>query len=179
MTVTIAPRQTVSYPDILPAMGLSGVGTMDLVLPVGDQIPNPIAVVRLYNDGGNAGTSGFTEDLIDPYGERVLLAGATGYLIGPSDPSRFRYNIGIRTLSSGASLRVNVHASDGTPLRSVPKSYPATHFEQVDATSFLGGALGPDQSIEIIILSGSGIIYGATADNTTNDSSIQFARQSD
>ena len=33
--------------------------------------------------------------------------------------------------------------------------------------------------IEISIVTGSAIIYGATADNTTNDSSIQFARQSD
>jgi len=179
MDFKVAPRQTVSYPDILPAMGLSGVGTMDLVLPVGNQIPNLIAVVRLYNDGGAAGTSGFTEDLIDPFGERVLSAGATGYLIGPADPSRFRYNIGIRTLSSEASLTVNVYASDGTLVRSVRKRYPPTHFEQVDATSFLGAALGPDQSIEIIVVTGSAIIYGATADNTTNDSSIQFARQSD
>src|ERR1700693_1833325 len=174
MTVTIAPGQTVSYPDILPAMGLSAVGTMDLVLPVGDRVPSPIATVRLYNDGGAAGTSGFTEDLIDPYGERVLQAGATGYLLGPADPSRFRYNIGLRTLSSGASLKVTVHASDGTVIRTVSHSYPPTHFEQTDAASFLGGALGSDQSIEISIVSGSAIIYGATADNTTNDSSIQF-----
>jgi len=111
----VAPGQTISTTDILAVMGLSGVGTMDLVLPVaGSQIPNPIAVVRLYNDGGAAGTSGFTEDLIDPFGERVLLAGATGFLIGPADTSRFRYNIGLRTLSSGASLKATIHASDGT-----------------------------------------------------------------
>lgn len=180
LVFAVAPGQTVASPDILATMGLSGVGTMDLLLPVvGSQIPNPIAVVRLYNDGGAAGTSGFTEDLIDPFGERVLLAGATGFLIGPADTNRFRYNIGLRTLSSGASLKATIRASDGTVIRTVSHSYPPTHFEQTDVSAFIGGALDPNQSIEISILSGSTIIYGATADNTTNDSSIQFARQSD
>jgi hypothetical protein len=64
-------------------------------------------------------------------------------------------------------------------IRTVSHSYPLTHFEQTDAASFLGGTLGPDQSIEISVMSGSAIIYGAMADNTTNDSSIKFARQSD
>jgi hypothetical protein len=34
----------------------------------------------------------------------------------------------------------------------------------------------PNASIEISVSSGSAIIYGATIDNVTNDSSIQFAR---
>ena len=73
-------------------------------MPVGNQLPNPIAAVRLYNDGGSAGTSSFTEDLIDP---------------------------------------------------------------------------DPNQSIDISVETGSAIVYGATADNTTNDSSLRFGRRSD
>jgi hypothetical protein len=85
----------------------------------------------------------------------------------------------IREVNQVLQILVKKSLGENVTLYEVSHSYPPTHFEQTDAASLLGGALGPDQSIEISIVSGSAIIYGATADNTTNDSSIQFARQSD
>jgi hypothetical protein len=177
LPISVNAGQTISYTDILATMGQSGVGSMDLVLPDGSQVP--VVVVRVYNDGGAAGTTGFTEDLVDPSGTiqgESLFGGATGYILGPSDTAHFRYNIGVRTLFGGATLTATVRDSSGTVLRTSSVSYPPTYLQQVDATSFLGAPLGNDQSIELSVSTGSAIIYGATADNTTNDPSIQFAR---
>jgi hypothetical protein len=176
LPISVAAGQTISYTDILATMGQSGVGSMDLVLPDASQAP--IVVVRVYNDAGAAGTTGFTEDLIDPNGsfsDAVLFGGVTGFILGPSDTAHFRYNIGVRTLFGGASITATVRDSAGNVLRTTTATYPPTYLQQVDAATFLGAPLGNDQSIQISVSTGAAIIYGATADNTTNDPSIQFA----
>jgi len=166
-----------SYVDLVAAMGQSGVGSVDIVLPDGSQVP--IVVARVYNDGGAAGTTGFTEDLVDPsgsFGSPTISAGITGYILGPADVSHFRYNIGVRSLFSGASLTVTAHDSTGAVLGTNSVTYPPTYLQQVDAASFLGIPLTNNDSIEISVSNGSAIIYGATADNTTNDPSLQYGR---
>jgi len=45
------------------------------------------------------------------------------------------------------------------------------------STDFLGVALAGGESITISIDSGSAIVYGATADNITQDPSLQVARR--
>jgi hypothetical protein len=174
---SVAAGQTISYTDILATMGQSGVGSMDLILPAGSQVP--VITVRVYNDAGAAGTSGFTEDLVEPGGSflgETLFAGVTGYLIGPADAAHFRYNIGVRSLFSGVFLTVTERDASGATVRAATQSFPPTYLVQVDAAAFLGGPLGNNHSLQISVSDGSAIIYGATADNTTNDPSIEFAR---
>ena len=50
-------------------------------------------------------------------------------------------------------------------MRTVTNTYTANYFTQVDAATFAGGAIGPDQSIQITVSSGSAIIYGTVALN--------------
>src|SRR5207248_9769215 len=107
---------------------------------------------------------------------RVLFAGATGFLIAPTDPARFRFNVGIRTLFSGAFVTFRVHDSSGALVTTVTKEYQPNTFEQQSADTLLGVPLAADDSIDVSVSGGSAIIYGATVDNTTNDPSIQFAR---
>jgi hypothetical protein len=169
--------QTSSYIDLVAAMGQSGVGSVDIVLPDGSQVP--VVVTRVYNDGGAAGTTGFTEDLVDPsgaFGSPTISAGITGFILGPADVAHFRYNIGVRSLFSGASLTVTAHDSSGAVLGTNSVTYPPTYLQQLDAASFLGVPLTNNDSIEISVSNGAAIIYGATADNITNDPSLQYAR---
>jgi hypothetical protein len=169
--------QTSSYIDLVAAMGQSGVGSVDIVLPDGSQVP--IVVARVYNDGGAAGTTGFTEDLVDPNGPflgPVLSAGVTGYIVGPADVAHFRYNIGVRSLFSGASLTVTAHDSTGAVIGTNTVTYPPTYLQQLDAASFLGIPLTNNDSIELSVSNGAAIVYGATADNITNDPSLQYGR---
>jgi hypothetical protein len=169
---SLAPHQTKDFADLLPAMNQSGVGTLDLVPATG---PAPLTVVRIFNDAGAAGTTGFNEDQIRT--EDALTAGQRAVLIAPIDPAKFRFNIGVRTLASGASITLTVRNAKGVVTQTVPKTYPATFFQQGSATDVLGVSLGANDSIQISVDSGSLIVYGATADDTTQDPSLQLAKK--
>ena len=164
--------QTLFLGDVLAAMGQTGIGSMDIVATTGAA---PVASVRLYNDGGALGTSGFTEDSWKP--TDALSAGMRGALVGPFDTVLFRFNVGVRTLAGGATIAITVRNSAGAVVRSLSRSYPPNFFQQTDVATFLGLLpLGSNQSITIDVVSGSLFIYGATADNRTNDPAVQFAK---
>jgi hypothetical protein len=177
LNFTVGPQGTISYADLVETMGQSGLGTLDVVLPASTQLP--VIAARVFNDAAAAGTAGFTEEAIDPSGSfesRVLFAGSTSFLVAPSDTTRFRFNIGVRSLLSGAFVTFRQRDASGAIVRSVTKEYDPTFYEQQPAQTLLGGPIGPNDSIEVSVSSGSAIIYGATIDNTTNDPSVQFAR---
>lgn len=165
--------QTIEYPDLLPAMGRSGLGSMDLIVVSGAA---PIIVARIYNDAGSAGTTGMAIDLLAP--STALAAGDTGIIIAPSDPAKYRLNFGVRTLSAGATMQIIVRDKNGTMRTSVTKSYGPNFFEQVSASGYLGIDLLGSDSIAFTINSGGALIYGASTDNTTQDPSLQYAKKS-
>jgi hypothetical protein len=178
MPFTLDSDQTVSWSDVVDAMGITGLGTLDLMLPPASS--SPVIVTRVYNDAGASGTSGFTEDAIDPTqrgsGSPVLTGGTTGILVAPADLTRYRFNIGIRTLTSGAGFLVTVRSADGTSVHGELRSYDPNFFEQTSASEFANVPIHENDSIEISVSRGSAVIYGATTDNTTNDPSFQYAR---
>jgi hypothetical protein len=171
---SLEPGETRSIPDLLPSMGLTGLGSLDV-------IPNsfsalPIVAVRVFNDAGTFGTTGFVEDLLVP--ADALGAGETGTLVAPPDSAQFRYNVGVRTLGAGATLAITQRNSTGAVVKGLTRTYPQNYFEQRDSAAFLEGpAVSSNDTIAIRVVSGSAIVYGATIDNRTNDPSIQFARR--
>jgi hypothetical protein len=170
----LAPGETIAISDLLPAMSQSGLGSVDLLTPDGE---TPESVVRIFNDAGEAGTTGMSQE---PLGEaEALHAGVTGALIAPASAARSRFNIGIRTLSDGATLAITVRGSDGTVTHTTTKTWPSDFFEQRSATDFLGTALGADDSIALRVDAGSAVVYGSTTDNITQDPSLQLARAVD
>lgn len=171
---TLTPGQVVSYSDVATMFGRSGIGSIDLLTTQTASIP--FVVTRVYNDVGAAGTSGLTEELIEISGDRVINVGATAFLVAPPDPSRTRFNIGVRSLLAGATLTVVLRDSTGGVVKTLTKTYPPNWFSQVDSTSFLTGtALQGSESIAITVTAGSVVAYGSTTDNITNDPAIQFA----
>ncbi|HXH37667.1 MAG TPA: hypothetical protein VNN08_03490 [Thermoanaerobaculia bacterium] len=174
VTYTVAAGQVVTYPDIVATFGRSGLGSVDLITATG--ATKPVIITRVYNDAGTLGTSGLTEDTIDPADTRVINAGFTAFLVTPVDPTKTRFNIGVRTGFSGATLTAVLRDTNGTVLKTVTKTYQPNWFEQVGSDTFFNGTvIGPNQSIAITVSSGSAIVYGSTTDNTTNDPNIQFA----
>lgn len=164
--------------DVVAAMGQTGKGSLDISVPAG---PNPpMLLARVYNDGGAAGTSSFTEEAI-AYSDavetesHVLARGVTAFLVAPRDPARSRFHIGVRTLYSGATIQLTVRDATGTVVRTLSHTYTANYYIQTDAATFAGGPVAGDQTIQITVTSGSIIVYGTSTDNTTNDPSIQFA----
>jgi hypothetical protein len=179
LSFSVGAGAAVSYDDLVASMGQTGLGSIDVVLP--EPTPLHVLVARIYNDAGAAGTSGFTEEEIDSDSSserfsRILFAGATAFLVAPSDVAHFRFNIGVRSLLSGAVITFTQRDASGVLVRTVTKTYQPTFYEQQSAETFLGGPLGANDSIQASVSGGSAIVYGATVDNTTQDPSIQFAR---
>ena len=172
LAYTLGPGQIQYFADLPAAMGQSGIGSFDVMATQGS--PSPSASIRVYSDGGLAGTTGFTEDIMRI--PDALGAGARGVLVGPFDTAVFRSNVGVRTLSGGAAIVVTVRDSIGNIMRTFTRVYAPSFFQQTDIATFLGVALGANQSVTIEVFSGSLFIYVATADNRTNDPAIQFAR---
>jgi hypothetical protein len=179
VTYNVAAGQVVTYSDIVATFSRSGLGSIDLITASG--ATKPVIITRVYNDAGTLGTSGLTEDTIDPADPRVINAGFTAFLVTPVDPTKTRFNIGVRTGFSGATLTATLRDTNGLTLKTVTKTYQPNWFEQVDANgatpaSFFGlTAVGANQSISINVSSGSAIVYGSTTDDITNDPNIQFA----
>ena len=169
---SLAPGQTQSIPDLLPAMGRSGLGSADIEATSGSP---PVATARVFNDAGTAGTTGFTEEAIRP--EDALPAGSHGVLLFPSDLVAFRFNIGVRTLEAGASINLTLRDAAGAVVANLRRDFPAAYHLQQTATEFLSGSMPPPGgSVTVEILSGSAIVYGATVDNVTGDPSLQIAQ---
>jgi uncharacterized protein YjdB len=171
---SIAPGKTLSFADLLPAMGVSGgIGSVDLV---GDPTsPLPLAIARVFNDGGAAGTTGLTEEAMLP--ADALTASTSAVLFAPDDAQRFRLNIGIRTLTEGATMTITVRDRDGLVVKTVTRTDPPSFFTQISSAVLLDGhALVGGETLTFEVSGGSAFLYGATTDNTTNDPSVQFGR---
>jgi hypothetical protein len=175
LAFTIGPGRIAPWSDVVAALGQTGLGSLDIAITAGDFWP--LAVTRVYNDAGSAGTSGLSESYVTPmvgFQSHFLKRGSIGFLLTPQDTGRMRLNIGVRTWFSGADITATLIEGTGVPVRTVTKSYPPIWFEQTDAASFLGGPIAANQSIRFTINAGSAVIYGSTTDNTTNDPAIQL-----
>ncbi|HET8774699.1 MAG TPA: Ig-like domain-containing protein [Thermoanaerobaculia bacterium] len=172
---TIAPGKTLAFDDLLPAMGLgSGLGSADLVAD--DLSALPVALARVFNDGGAAGTTGLTESAL-AFSD-ALSGGGSGVLFAPEDVQRFRLNIGVRSLDEGATLAIVVRDRNGVDVKSANPTIPPSYFRQFSPPELLDGyTVTGGETITLTVTSGSAYIYGSTTDNTTNDPSVQFAHR--
>ncbi|HYK02086.1 MAG TPA: hypothetical protein VE974_10030 [Thermoanaerobaculia bacterium] len=173
LAYSILPGRTLAFADLLPAMGVAGgLGSADLIADAGSAFP--VALGRVFNDAGAAGTSGLGIDALPL--DRALQAGSTGALLAPDDAQRFRLNIGVRTLDTGAAMTITVRDRDGAIVKTVSRTDGPVSFFQVSSAALLGGyVLTGGETISFEMTSGSAFIYGATTDNITNDPSMQFA----
>ena len=167
-----------SVPDGLKLRGgkgvATGLGTADIAADAGSSLPTLLA--RVFNDAGVLGTSGLTEEIITA--DVALQTGDSGVLFAPADVQKFRLNVGIRTLSAGASMNVTVRDKDGVTVKTTSHSYAPTFFTQPTSSTFLDGySLTGGETITIELTAGGAILYGSTTDNTTNDPSVQFVRK--
>lgn len=174
LAYSLAPGKTVAYDDLLPAMGVpTGLGSADLI-PDGDS-PFPIATVRIFNDAGAKGTSGFAGEPLPA--DDAIGAGTTAALLAPADMQRFRLNVGIRTLDA-TTMTIIVRDRDGVVVKTVEKSYAANSFVQPTASALVDNyVLQGGESLSFTVTAGSAFIYGATTDNVTNDPSQLFAHK--
>jgi hypothetical protein len=171
LAYTLPAYGTIAYPDVVASLGVSGLGSLDIV---SNSSAPPLANAHIFNDLGVAGTSGFTESAASPM--NALQPGDYAFLSEPADLTNYRMTIGIRTLSAGAAIAVVHYDSNGNKVGStITKTYSPSYFEHVPLATFLGGAQPiANGQVKIVPTSGQVIVYGSTADNRTNDSTIYF-----
>jgi hypothetical protein len=163
--VFLAPGFSAYFPDVVKnQLKTSGLGSLDIlaILP-------PVITARVYNDGGTAGTQGFTEEIVTSDG--IMRAPQQGTLPYPGDPTNFRINVGVRTFDDGATVSFTLYSSTGTMRRTEARTYGPNSFEQFGAST-LGAS---DGWMVVYVTQGSAIVYGSYTDNRTNDSSLRYA----
>lgn len=163
----LPPHTTLSFADVVAGLGGSGLGSLDVLADSGGV---PVIVARAYDDQPS-GTTGVTVPAVR-IGD-VLARGESSALIVPRDLIRYRFNIGVRALDTGATLELTIRTPDGQQRHIRNLTFDAHQFLQQPGDVFTGTPLQPNESIQIRLAAGSAIIYGTTIDNTTNDSSIQ------
>ncbi|MGK2859751.1 MAG: hypothetical protein ACSLFQ_21345, partial [Thermoanaerobaculia bacterium] len=168
----LAPHQTMRYTDVVASMNLTGMGSLDVVPSAGGF---PVVMSRIFNDAGDAGTSGMTMDQLDP--ANALQPGQTGLIVGPTDQTKSRLNLGVRTLETATVLSFAVRNSSGQNAGSVSKSFGVNAFIQQSSRDFLGFDIPDDAVVEVSVVSGSAIVYATITDTKTNDPSYQNARR--
>lgn len=166
LNYTLLPYQTVDYPDLLAAFGQTGVGSLDVFTTTGSA---PVIEARVFGDKGGI-DAGAGEELISA--DEALLPGQGGTLLVPSGGATKRFNIGIRSLGSGASMTITIRDRSGSVRRSFSASYPADYFAQFSAADLLGVAPQPGDSIRFALSAGRAVVYGATVDSVTQQIEI-------
>ncbi|MEO8216508.1 MAG: putative Ig domain-containing protein [Acidobacteriota bacterium] len=166
---SLEPGQTLYIADVVAAMGQSGLGSADLVIETGAP---PLVVTRIFNDAGESGTTGMNESTFRV--EEAIQSGQTVVLIGPPDLSKARFNLGVRSLVDGIEFDAVVLNESGQQVGTVTRNFPSNYFLQQSAGDLLGFVIPENASILLTLRSGSGFIYGATTDNTTQDPSMQI-----
>lgn len=167
----LAAFATLSFADVVAEMGGSGLGSLDVLVDGGTL---PTIVARAYDDQP-AGTTGVSVPAVPL--DAILLNNEGGALIAPRDLVRYRFNIGVRAVDSGATLEITVRSASGTTRNARVLTYEAHEFEQLPGSTFAGIALQANDSIQIHIAAGSAIVYATTVDNVTNDGAIQVLRR--
>lgn len=172
-TFLIAPFTTQTHPDLITEMGITGLGSMDVIAT--DGLP-PAVTARVFNDNGDAGTNGFYEDLVAPFDALHSVESASFTLPGNLD--NFRVNAGVRTLSPTMLTISYYEPQGGTPVGgTLFKTYAANYFEQVPLSAFLNDQqLIAGGLLVVRIVTGDAVVYFSTTDNRTNDTSATILR---
>jgi hypothetical protein len=167
---SLEPAETAEV-DLAPLFASGAIGSLD----VNANGALPDVAARIYNDAGEAGTSGMNIEMVNI--DQAMTAGDRAVLIAPADASLARMNIGVRSLESGAMVRFELRSAAGEELRSVELPYAPVFFIQRAASDVLGANIPSGSSITVSVVAGSAIVYGSITDNTTQDPAVQLLRR--
>lgn len=159
---------TISFDDVVERFGYRGLGSVDILVDRGEV---PTVVTRAY-DEQEGRTTGVSVPVV--HIENVLTRNDTAALVVPRDRGRYRFNIGIRAMNTGATLTLITRNASGVERRRRQITLQPNEFLQQPADAVSGITLDANDSIAIDISSGLALVYGTTVDNVTNDSSLQL-----
>jgi hypothetical protein len=162
----------VVYPNFVGnKIGVQGKGSIDVYTRIGFE--PPAVTTRVYDEAGQ-GTKGFTLDALPE--REALQTFESAVLATPTDPARFRMNIGLRTLEGETQVSFDLFNSSGGPRASVTRTYSGNYFQQTDFHSLFDVDQQPGDTIVVTMRRGQAFVYGSVIDNVSNDPSAQIAK---
>ena len=166
-------HRSLTYPNFVKEkIGVTGKGSIDVYTTIGYEPPTVAA--RVYDDAAT-GTKGFTFDALTEREALQLFEFAT--LAVPSDASKFRINIGVRSLSAETQVEFQLYDSNGGNRTALTNTYAPDFYTQTDFRSLFGVDFQPGDTITVIIRRGAAFVYSSNVDNGSNDPSLQLAKQ--
>ena len=160
--------ETQQFDDIVAAIGQSGIGSIDIVPASFYSLETGLlpVEVRLFNESAEGTFGAFEAPVMPPDAYRPI----DWNIFVPS--SRFRVNIGIRTLTN-AHVTFFLIAADGAITEKIV-DYPADYVFLDAADHFFGKVVNPGDSI-VINIAGDNVIaipFHTFTDNSTNDPAV-------
>ena len=176
----VLPGRTAVFDDIMAALHVEGIGSLDILPDAGSSnfYPAPTVRAQLISLGAAGGTLGTDIPVVTMTGPAygAVWSGTLQPRIQVVDPANKRYNVGVCTLSDGVKLTARLVSADGTEKASVTRSYPADYHIQGSLRDWFGDLVAPGDAILLDAthesrpsLPGGAIVYLAETDNTTND----------
>jgi hypothetical protein len=166
---TLAPYQTRSYADLAGDIGVSGIGSIDVVPAVG---PVPAMVVRIVEQSSACKPSAQVPQLAR---EAALTTGASGTVITHVDDAAQRFNVGVRALEEGATVTATLYGTNGSVRATVTHSIAPNALLHTGGSDLMGMPVHANESIVFKVTAGSAIIYGSTANNDGTGMTVQVA----
>ncbi|HVE70543.1 MAG TPA: hypothetical protein VNI54_04175 [Thermoanaerobaculia bacterium] len=168
----IDPQRNVTLPNFVATnLGINGLGSVDVYTTIGFE--PPIAAVRIYDDAGAAGTKGFTLDALPL--DAALQPFENALLFAPNDTTRFRMNLGVRTMEATEVQFLHLDAA-GFQRAFVRRDFPADYFIQGLVRDFTGVDVQAGDQIIVYTQQKAVFAYGSIIDNAANDPSVQVAK---
>ena len=168
MNVSIPPRTTFSYANVLAEIFRIPSGTGALALNVEDSAIGTFAVsTRVVN---HTAAGEFGQDVPAIPATDTLHTGATGVVVGPADPIANRFNFGIFTVED-STIEWRLLRADGTLAATVNKEYDEGHHFQYNqgVSTFFDVEPAANDTVHARVLSGNVVVYGSTVANSTGD----------
>ncbi|MBV8544241.1 MAG: hypothetical protein JO093_22170 [Acidobacteria bacterium] len=161
--------QTLQFDDVVATIGQSGIGSLDILqtVPVLSEGTTVLPVeARLFNEAAEGTYGAFERPVLPPDAFQPI----DWNIFVPS--SRFRLNIGIRTLTA-AHVTFSLIAADGAVTQKIVDYAPDYVFLDA-ADHFFGKPVNPGDSI-VINVTGDNVIaipFHTLTDNSTNDPAV-------
>jgi hypothetical protein len=162
----LTPYESHALPNIMETIGVSGIGSLEIVPEHGAA---PASVFRIETGGSSVVMPAISPD-------SVMMTGTHSGIKMPADTKRYRTNIAIRTLGTGATIWVCMHHPDGTYVRGFTRYFAPNTLVQMPVSDLLGGEVTAGQMVMFTVNAGSAVIIASTVENGGSGLSLQVVR---